>query len=105
MNRAWLLLVVLSFTGCVEAQEQRMAQCRVAATSGLTGDQILAGQHTANIRLCMRTHGHEFNETLAGCRAVTEGYLSDQAACYEPAGFFDRALHRIELWVRRQLPD
>ncbi len=81
-----------------------MAQCRLDATKSLTSEQILTGQHTAPVRLCMRERGYAFDDTLALCRAATEGFISERAACYEPADFMARVIHRLELYVRRQLP-
>jgi hypothetical protein len=100
----WALLLALSLAGCVEAQDRQMAQCRLDATKGLTADQILAGQYTGPVRSCMRDGGYVFDDTLALCRAGTEGYISERAACYEPADLIARVIHRLELYVRRQLP-
>jgi Flp pilus assembly protein TadD len=104
MTSRWMLLLALSLAGCVEAQDRQMAQCRLEATKELSREQITAGQHTAPVRACMLAGGYEFNDTLADCRAATEGFLSEQAACYEPTDFVGRLTHRLEVFVRRQLP-
>jgi hypothetical protein len=104
MTARWALLGALLLAGCVEVKERHMAQCRTDAKKDLTPDQILAGQHTGPVRLCMREGGYAFDDTLAACRAGTEGYLSERAACYEPADFFARVLHRLEVYGRSFLP-
>jgi hypothetical protein len=104
MARGLALLSALLLAGCVEAQERQMTQCRFSATKDLASDQILAGQHTGPVRVCMREGGYAFDDTLADCRAATEGFLSERAACYEPADFLGRVLHRFEVYARRLLP-
>jgi hypothetical protein len=100
----WALLLVPLLAGCVEAQERQMAQCRLEAIKELSREQITAGQHTGPIRACMLAGGYEFDDTLADCKAATEGFISERAACYEPTDFIGRVAHRLELFVRRQLP-
>ena len=104
MTPRWALLLVPLLAGCVEAQERQMVQCRFDATKGLSREEITAGQHTGPIRACMLAGGYEFDDTLADCKTATEGFISERAACYEPADFVGRLTHRLEVFVRRQLP-
>jgi hypothetical protein len=96
----YLLAVLLA--GCVEARERQIAQCRIEATKGLSWEQVFTGQHTAHMHLCMRAAGYEFDESLSGCRTTEAGtYRTDLSACYQPAVQIERALHKLELWLRR----
>ena len=95
MNRAFIILIALSLSGCFADQEQLVASCEFDAMQTYPREQLATGAHIGDYtQSCMKVHGYAWNLTDKRCQVTTT--VERNPYCYTPSDPLDRLLYLIE---------
>jgi hypothetical protein len=62
MNRAFIILIALSLSGCFADQEQLVASCEFDAIQTYPREKLPTGAHIGDyMQTCMKVHGYDWN--------------------------------------------
>jgi len=95
MNRAFIILIALSLSGCFADQEQLVASCEFDALQNYPREHLATGAHIGDyIQSCMKANGYDWNLTDKRCQVNTT--VERNPYCYTPNNWLDRLLNLIE---------
>jgi hypothetical protein len=95
MNRAFIILIALSLSGCFADQEQLVVSCEFDAMQTYPGEQLATGAHIGDYtQSCMKAHGYDWNLTDKRCQVTTT--VERNPYCYTPNNWVDRLLNLVE---------
>ena len=95
MNRAFIILIALSLSGCFADQEQLVASCEFDAIQTYPREKLPTGAHIGDyMQTCMKVHGYDWNLTDKRCHATKTAERNPH--CYTPNNWLDRLLYLIE---------
>ena len=95
MNRAFIILIALSQSGCFADQEQLVASCEFDALQNYPREHLATGAYIGDYILsCMKANGYDWNLIDKRCQVNTT--VERNPYCYTPNNWLDRLLNLIE---------
>lgn len=97
--RLGVLLLPLTLAGCLEDQQQQVAQCTLSASRAHPGAKPpydYNGVMENDVRLCMRAAGYEANN-LGAKMCQPDIYLNSY--CYLPTGWVAGLIVSAQIWL------
>lgn len=101
------LLLLLPLASCFSGQQKQLASCEADAASAFP--RAVPGQPFKAIQACMEKAGYRFigwnDGVVCDMNSLVRGTLSNKGGdvlCFEPAGWLERKLYRLEVPEKSQ---